>query len=109
MAERIVRSNTVTRHQVRLFSPQGVNSFGWWDLLLVHAYLDSVGVPNRYRVIDDPLERGVYHVDGNHFVIAIPRGDGIVQVANPFGIVGTHTQNIHQFIGRITRPHYVGF
>lgn len=109
MAERIVRGNDVSRFQVRQFSPNGMNGFRWWNLDIISKYLDSAGVPNRAVTVTNTLSRGIYHVDGNHFVIAFPRGGGIVLVANPFGTVGVQNQSTDVFKERITQPYYVGF
>lgn len=98
-------SPRTTRHQARAFDVSGSNWKGWWALGTIRDYLIFRGVPNVYST-DTQLpgtgEIGIYHVDGNHFVVVQRHRQGVVKCVNPERLFGCTLYTDAAFKKRIT-------
>lgn len=109
MVQEWATNSPVTRHQVRLFKPRGDNWMGWWSLRTIHQYLVSKGVNAQLAEATIPPQgaMGVYHVDGNHFVVAQRLDDKRVKVSDPDPIMGRYEQSHTEFKARVTTHVYI--
>jgi len=98
-------SPKIFRGEVRAFDVSGSNWLGWWTLGTIRDYLDYKGVPNTFSTntaLPDKNEVGIYHVDGNHFVVVQRHAVGIVKIINPEKFFGCTMHTDAAFKKRIT-------